>query len=79
MKKKLRVGIVGSGFAATFYFKAIQSVTGVDVEIAGVFSSTRENRECFAEHRGIPAADSLEKLIDTSDIVHICTPVSIHE
>jgi predicted dehydrogenase len=79
MKKKLRAGIIGSGFAAAFHHAAIQSVTGVDVDIVGVFSSTKENRERFAEQRGIPAVDSLDKLIDASDIVHICTPVATHE
>jgi len=79
MKKKLRVGIIGSGFAATFHYTAIQSVTAVDIDIVGVFSPTKENRERFAEQRGIPAIDSLDELIDTSDIVHTCTPVSTHE
>lgn len=50
-----------------------------DIDIAGVFSPTKENRERFAEQRGIPAIDSLDELIDASDIVHICTPVSTHE
>jgi predicted dehydrogenase len=50
-----------------------------DIDIVGVFSPTKENRERFAEQRGIPAIDSLDELIDASDIVHICTPVSTHE
>ena len=79
MKKKLRMGLVGSGFAASFHYSAVQKVASVDVEAVGVYSSTRENRERFALQRGIPPVNSLEELIDGCDIVHVCTPVATHE
>lgn len=78
-KKKLRTGIVGAGFAATFHFEAIQRVHGVEVEVVGVYSPTPERRARFAQHRGITSCDSLEALLDRCDIVHVCVPVARHE
>ncbi len=80
MKNKpvVRAGIAGSGFAARFHIAALGRVTGVDVELAGVYSPTNENRARFAEHWGIPPAQSLEALIERSEVVHLCTPPSTH-
>jgi predicted dehydrogenase len=79
MKRKLRAGIIGSGFAASFHYSALQQVSGVDVEVAGVYSPSKVHRRSFARLRGIPAADSLEELVENSAVVHVCTPVSTHE
>jgi len=79
MKKTLKAGIVGSGFASSFHYSAIRSVIGVDIEIVGVYSPTEEHRVRFAEQRGIHPIHSLEELIGRSDVLHICTPVSTHE
>ncbi|HUV08694.1 MAG TPA: Gfo/Idh/MocA family oxidoreductase [Spirochaetia bacterium] len=79
MKKRLRTGIIGSGFAASFHFEAIQKIHEVDVDPIGVYSPTREHREAFARARGIKAFDSAEGLIEACDIVHVCVPVSMHE
>jgi len=47
--------------------------------IVGVYSPTKEHKARFAEQRGISAFHSLKELVDDSDVVHICTPVSTHE
>jgi len=78
-KKTVRAGIAGSGFAAAFHFEALSRVYSVDVEVAGVYSPTRENRERFAARRSIPCFGSLEELIDACDVLHVCTPPSTHE
>jgi len=44
-KKQIKVGIAGSGFAASFHFEAIRKVFSVDVEVVGVYSPTKQNRE----------------------------------
>ena len=40
MDRPIRVGIVGSGFAAEFHYTAYQRVTGIDVEVVGATSLT---------------------------------------
>lgn len=79
MKKKIRAGILGSGYAARFHFEALKRVTRVDVEIAGAYSPTREKLELFANQRYIKCYASPEELIDDSDVLHVCTPPSTHE
>jgi predicted dehydrogenase len=79
MKKKLKAVIAGSGFAASFHYEALRRVHGVEVEVAGVYSPTREKRERFARERGIRALGSLEELLEAGDVVHVCTPVATHE
>lgn len=59
MDGPIHVGIVGSRFAAEFHYEAYQRVTGIDVNVVGVTSVTRENREKFAKERGIKAFNPL--------------------
>ncbi len=75
----IRVGIVGSRYAAAFHYEAYQRVTGVDVKVIGVTSITRENREKFAKVRGIEAFQSLDELLPEVDVVDNCTPGYAHE
>lgn len=78
-KKTIRAGIVGAGFAAAFHYEATRKVHGTDVELVGVFCRTRQSREAFARARGIRSFDTLEALLDSVDIVHVCTPPAVHE
>lgn len=78
-KPTLRAGLVGSGFSASFHFEALKRIYGVNVEVTGVFSSTRRNREAFARKRGINACSSLDEALERSDVVHVCTPAALHE
>lgn len=75
---KLRIGLVGSGFAAGFHFESYRRL-GSQVSVAGVFSSTEENTRKFAEEKGVTAYDSFETMIDDIDIVDVCTPGNMHE
>ena len=78
MKEKIvRSGIIGSGFAANFHFEAIKRIYSTKVEIAGAFSTTRSLD--FTVPRNIKNFDSLEELIDASDMLHVYTPPSTHE
>ena len=38
MNNSIRIGIVGSRFAAQFHYTAYQRVTGIDVEVVGATS-----------------------------------------
>jgi predicted dehydrogenase len=78
MKEKIvRAGIIGSGFAANFHFEAIKRIYSTKVEIAGAFSTSRLLD--FTVPRRIKNFDTLEELIDASDMLHVCTPPSTHE
>ncbi|MGD0091269.1 MAG: Gfo/Idh/MocA family oxidoreductase [Planctomycetota bacterium] len=79
MKKTVRAGIVGSGFAAGFHFEALQKVHGVNVELAGVFSADRAQAQAYATQRELRAFDSLDALIAAADVIHACVPPSAHE
>ena len=79
MKNTIRVGIVGSRFAAQFHYTSYQRVTGIDVEVVGVTSLTREHREDFAKKRGIKAFDSLKEMLLEVDVIDVCTPGYAHE
>jgi predicted dehydrogenase len=78
---KVKVGLVGSGFAATLHMEAYRQVYGIEPYIAAV-ASTSAGREAFAEKYGIPSVyGSMEEMIEAEhpDIVDICTPPSSHE
>jgi len=79
MGRPIRVGIVGSGFAAEFHYTAYQRVTGIDVEVVGATSLTREHREDFAKKHGIKSFDSLEEMLPEVDVIDVCTPGYAHE
>jgi len=79
VKKKMRAGLVGSGFAAAFHFESLKKVHGVEVEVSGVYSAQKQKRGSFAQARGIRAFDTLDELLDRSDVVHVLTPPSAHE
>lgn len=81
MKEKpaLRIGFVGSGFAARFHFEAVSRVVSVRPEVVGVHSPTKAHRDNFAKEREIRAYDELESLIADSDVIHVLSPPSSHE
>jgi predicted dehydrogenase len=79
MKETIRTGIVGAGFAATFHFECLKKVHGTNVEVEGVFAADAKQAAEYAKKRGIKNYDSLEKLLDKVDVVHVCTPPVAHE
>ena len=78
-KKTIRTGIVGAGFAATFHFESLKKVHSTNIEVEGVFAIDTAQAVSYARERGIKAYDSLEKLIDKVDVIHVCTPPVAHE
>ncbi len=78
-KKTIRTGIIGAGFAARFHFECINRVAGTTVEIEGVYAIDGEQAASYAKERDIRCYDSLEKLIDKVDVIHVCTPPVVHE
>jgi predicted dehydrogenase len=78
-KKVIRVGFAGSGFAAKFHYEGLQGVRSAQPEIIGAYSKTPENLEEFTRAREITAFKSLEEMIESVDVVHVCTPPVTHE
>jgi predicted dehydrogenase len=79
LKNSIRLGIVGSRSAAQFHYTAYQQVTGIDVEVVGVTSITKEHREDFAQKRKTKAFNSLEEMLPEVDVIDVCTPGYAHE
>lgn len=77
-KPTVRAGIFGSRFAAAFHYAALQRVYSASVEVAGVYSPSREHRERFAADRGLLPFETPERLLEECDVVHLCTPPSTH-
>lgn len=77
--KVIKAGIIGSGFAADFHFKAIQRVYSTKVEVVGVCSKNPENADLFAKKYGLIAYKNIEDIIEASDVLHLCTPPVTHE
>lgn len=78
-KTELKAGIIGSGFAARFHLEALRRVHSVRIQEIGAYSRNNDKLQKFAEEKGIPAAASLDELIDASDVLHLCTPPVTHE
>ncbi|MDT7704808.1 MAG: hypothetical protein QOG20_415 [Pseudonocardiales bacterium] len=78
MADYLRAGIIGAGFIGAVHANAVRAARGVVSRVAG----SSPTRSAEAAHRlGAAApADSAEALIDSDDVdvVHICTPNSLH-
>jgi predicted dehydrogenase len=78
-RRRLRVAVIGSGFAASSHVDALSRVRAV--EIAGIVGSSAERARAAAERFSIDRAyGSLDDaLSDPSvDAVHNCTPNDVH-
>lgn len=78
-RKIVRVGIVGSGFAARFHYEALLAIHTAEPEVVGVWSPTAEHRDAFAAERGIRSFPGLGDLIDAVDVIHVCSPPASHD
>jgi predicted dehydrogenase len=78
--KKVRVGLVGSGFVAELHMHAYRRVYGLDVEVSAVVSRGDAVLD-FARRFGIPQAyrDYRALLGDPKiDVIDLCTPPASH-
>ena len=79
MNSKIKVGIVGARFAAQFHLEAYRRVYDVPVEVMGITSKSKENREAFATAHKVKSFDSLQQLLREVEVVDICAPGYVHE
>jgi len=77
--KRMRVGLVGTGFAGSFHLECLRRVYGVDVAIAGVTSRRAENRDTFGRAHGLPVYESIAAMLPHVDVLDICSPPYAHE
>ncbi|OHB48384.1 MAG: hypothetical protein A2Y10_20015 [Planctomycetes bacterium GWF2_41_51] len=76
--KKIKVGIIGAGFAGKFHCECLKRIYGVEVELAGVTSLHIQSRKSFGNQYGIAVFDDSEALIKNVDVVDICSPTYVH-
>lgn len=67
--------IVGAGFAAEVHVKALHSC---GISIVAVIDKNVERAKEFAKRWGIPKYGESYELADEADVIHICTPPTIH-
>jgi len=77
--ERIRVGLVGAGFAARYHVACLRRVYGVEVELAGVTSLRAESRSAFGAEHGIAVYDGIEPMLDAIDVLDICSPPYAHE
>jgi len=77
--RRVRVGLVGAGFAGRFHVECLRQVHGVAVELAGVTSLRRESREAFGREHGIPVFENAQAMLEHVDLLDICSPPYAHE
>jgi predicted dehydrogenase len=75
----LRIGIVGSRFAAHLHLLAYRRVYGVEARLAAVTSPTPERRDAFARETGATPYPDLTALLPYVDVVDVCSPPATHE
>lgn len=78
---EIRVGMVGTGFAADFHTRCFGQVTGLQARVVAVTSKQEEHRQAFAERFGIPGVyATLDEMLDAEelDVVDLCVPTYVH-
>ena len=78
---KLKIGFIGAGFIATYHSKSIrraERTLNFGIERAGVFDVDHARAVAFAEASGHHVMASPEDVIESSDVVYICTWTSEH-
>jgi predicted dehydrogenase len=75
----MRAVLIGAGSIASRHVAVLSNISGV--EIAGVMDVNEPALQRFAEHHGVPAFNSLERLFDEArpDYALILTPRAVRE
>ncbi|MGQ9645057.1 MAG: Gfo/Idh/MocA family protein [Thermodesulfobacteriota bacterium] len=79
---KVRVGIVGSQFAAHLHLNNYAKLRGSKMEIVGIASKTEKNAQQTAKEFNIPVVyTDYRKLLERKDIdvIDLCVPTNLHE
>lgn len=72
----LKIGVLGAGHLGKIHLKCIQQIP--EYELIGFYDSDVANAQKVAEDFNLKAFDSIEALIDATDVVDIVTPTVSH-
>jgi predicted dehydrogenase len=81
MAKHVRIGILGSGFAAHFHCASYEKVYGEDFEIRGIYGRTKDKAAHIAKQFEIPKVyDSIDQMMADKeiDVVDLVVPNYLH-
>ncbi len=80
--ERIKIGMVGSQFAAHLHLNSLSKLRGSKVEVVAVVSRNRANAENFARKFNIPDAyDDYRYILDRKDVdvVDLCIPTDLYE
>jgi len=78
---KIRVGLLGAGFAAHFHAACYRRVAGVEVELHAVAAARPERARALADEFGMTRVyETAEELVadPAVDLVDVCVPNNLH-
>lgn len=81
MAKRVRIGLVGAGFAAHFHLASYQKVYGEEFEIRGIYGRTRDKAARLAQEYNLAKVyGSYEELLADRDVdvVDLVVPNHLH-
>jgi predicted dehydrogenase len=79
---KVRIGMVGSQFAARLHVNNLTKLRGTKADVVAVASKQIDHAKGFAEQYGIPDYyDDYRRILDRKDVdlVDLCIPTDLHE
>lgn len=79
---KVRLGMVGSRFAAHLHLNNFAKLRGSKVEVVGIASKTEKNAQQTAKEFNIPSVyTDYRKLLERKDVdaIDLCVPTNLHE
>lgn len=76
---KLRVGLVGAGFAANFHMHSLRGVRAADIEVTAVASRRAESCAAFAQKWGLRPCAGLREMLPHVDVLDVVSPPAAHD
>ncbi len=79
--KQVNIGMVGTGFAASFHTQAVRKVVGIQAKVVAVTSGHFDNAIRFARQYAIPRQyQTYDELLadEQIDAVDLCVPTNLH-
>lgn len=75
----MKIGMIGAGSMGQAHAPAWQHLKDQGAELVGVLTNRPESAQAFANVYDIKPFTSIDELIDSVDIVDICTPTNLHK